>query len=349
MRPGSPYPTDGTPSPKAGGKILGSPTAKKARENGEINLGASNARLLTILVILVSISSAGVAYFAGYQRGVESHGHHLESTKNWIHAIEDAADRAAHSIHLPHLGGNSDDSYKPIPTMRHRGEIAQLVQSEGIHKVGVELGVQYGSFAEHNIRVWKDVEVYYLVDLWAPQEHYVDNANRNQKAQDEILNTVRERLLDNPEFGHKVRALRNSTIEASTLFAPNSVDFVYVDARHDYDGVMQDLEAWWPKIRKGGIMAGHDYLDSTEVDQWMHCTGPIAGTPRWSNWCHPCKPEVPNSCMDFRIASDGSVRHDDKAVRSAVNEFAATHNRQVQVTYRDPFQSFYWESWLIRK
>jgi hypothetical protein len=44
-----------------------------------------------------------------------------------------------------------------------------------------------------------------------------------------------------------------------------SLDYVYVDARHDYCGVKEDLEAWWPKLRRGGILAGHDYLDAAEV------------------------------------------------------------------------------------
>jgi len=38
------------------------------------------------------------------------------------------------------------------------------------------------------------------------------------------------------------------------------LDYVYVDARHDYAGVKEDLEAWWPKLRKGGLLAGHDFI-----------------------------------------------------------------------------------------
>ena len=37
-------------------------------------------------------------------------------------------------------------------------------------------------------------------------------------------------------------------------------DFVYVDARHDRLGVMDDLHAWWPKIADGGMMCGHDFV-----------------------------------------------------------------------------------------
>jgi predicted O-methyltransferase YrrM len=62
--------------------------------------------------------------------------------------------------------------------------------------------------------------------------------------------------------------LRNSTVEAAAYFADESVDFVYVDARHDYTSVKQDLETWWPKVKRGGILAGHDYVTADEIKHW---------------------------------------------------------------------------------
>jgi hypothetical protein len=47
--------------------------------------------------------------------------------------------------------------------------------------------------------------------------------------------------------------------EAAELFANESLDFVFIDASHDYDNVMIDLKAWYPKIKQGGVFAGHDY------------------------------------------------------------------------------------------
>ena len=39
-----------------------------------------------------------------------------------------------------------------------------------------------------------------------------------------------------------------------------SLDFVYIDARHDYDGCLEDIVAWYPKLKKGGLIAGHDFI-----------------------------------------------------------------------------------------
>jgi SAM-dependent methyltransferase len=52
--------------------------------------------------------------------------------------------------------------------------------------------------------------------------------------------------------------------EAAKLFEDGSLDFVYLDASHDYASVRSDLLSWYRKVRPGGIMAGHDYLDGTQ-------------------------------------------------------------------------------------
>jgi hypothetical protein len=37
------------------------------------------------------------------------------------------------------------------------------------------------------------------------------------------------------------------------------LDVVFIDALHDYESVKQDIELWWPLVREGGYLAGHDY------------------------------------------------------------------------------------------
>jgi methyltransferase family protein len=44
--------------------------------------------------------------------------------------------------------------------------------------------------------------------------------------------------------------------------ADESCDFVYIDADHSFDAVTVDLRTWYPKLKVGGVMSGHDYFDA---------------------------------------------------------------------------------------
>jgi len=46
---------------------------------------------------------------------------------------------------------------------------------------------------------------------------------------------------------------------ATAIFANESVEMCFIDADHTFEGVTGDMKAWWPKIKPGGVMAGHDY------------------------------------------------------------------------------------------
>lgn len=56
-----------------------------------------------------------------------------------------------------------------------------------------------------------------------------------------------------------VTSIRDSSLNACNLFEDNSLDFVFIDAAHDYDNVLKDIKAWFPKMKTNSIIAGHDY------------------------------------------------------------------------------------------
>jgi hypothetical protein len=60
-------------------------------------------------------------------------------------------------------------------------------------------------------------------------------------------------------IANRVSTFQNTSLEAAAKFAPGTVDAVFIDAAHTFDSVKEDILAWLPKVKPGGILAGHDY------------------------------------------------------------------------------------------
>src|SRR5206468_3400680 len=134
-----------------------------------------------------------------------------------------------------------------------------LLNRRGLLGRAVEIGVATGRFSEHILTQWHGSHLL-SVDPWtaAPPDEYVDVSNVSQEEHDQAYALVKQRLAP---FGEHSTVWRMTSAEAAARIAPGSLDFVYLDARHDYESVKQDLELWYDKIRPGGIIAGHDYRD----------------------------------------------------------------------------------------
>ena len=99
----------------------------------------------------------------------------------------------------------------------------------------------------------------HAVDTWLGSKEHLKQGFRddiiNDKIYYEYLNNI-EPVKD------WVNSIRLPSVEAAKIFYDNSLDLVLLDGDHTTNGVMNDIEAWWPKIKPGGILAGDDY-DST--------------------------------------------------------------------------------------
>lgn len=115
--------------------------------------------------------------------------------------------------------------------------------------IGVEVGVFRADFASSILKNWKGT--LYLVDIW--RKYWTEEEN---DALDKAISNIKE--FDEEDRAIMIRCLSKNAIE---LFDDESLDFVYIDANHSYESVKQDLEMWWPKIKKGGCLSGHDYID----------------------------------------------------------------------------------------
>jgi hypothetical protein len=73
----------------------------------------------------------------------------------------------------------------------------------------------------------------------------------------EMEEVIRERLVECPDL---YTLIIKPSVEAAKDFPNFFFDFVYIDADHTYKAVMEDLTAWYPKVKIGGVICGHDFI-----------------------------------------------------------------------------------------
>ena len=197
----------------------------------------------------------------------------------------------------------------------NRGSLLEQLAERGICHA-CEVGVFRGEYSEEILTKIPSLEKLYLVDPWEHQENYVDVANYDDEGQECHLNDTKSRVAP---WGSKVEILRGYSTDMCHTIEDNSLDWCYIDARHDYKGCKEDIEAFWPKVRDGGVLSGHDYHTAQEIQ---------AINSSWGDWS---------------ICEDGTIHQG--AVKGAVDDFAEEHGLQVLVSYweRDLF------TWSIAK
>lgn len=154
----------------------------------------------------------------------------------------------------------------PINSRYYLPNLIALLKLEG---VGIEVGAGEGHFSEALLERCS-LGILYSVDSWryVPGIEYYDSNNTSQEQHDRNHLSCMARL---KRFGERSELLHLASLEASELFTEvdTEVDFVYIDANHQREEVVKDLNAWYPKIRKGGILAGHDYLPDGQYNHGM--------------------------------------------------------------------------------
>lgn len=115
------------------------------------------------------------------------------------------------------------------------------------------------------------------VDTWlgSPNEehHQQDQLVKEDKLYDLFLSNI-EPVKD------IINPVRMSSMDASKLYEDKSIDVVFIDACHDYECVKEDITAWLPKVKTGGIISGHD-IDWPGVNKAIH---EIFGSPNPANF-----------------------------------------------------------------
>lgn len=205
----------------------------------------------------------------------------------------------------------------PIPD---RSDFAAIAQQH-FYRTGmaVEAGVFRGEFSAHNLKHWKGW--YYMVDTWAHRPG--DGQDKNDEDAGHwsaVINDARRAT----RFAEDRRELiREYSVAAAEKFKDGSLDWVFIDAGHDYQNCLADLVAWWPKLRPGGLFSGDDYgagRDDPAV--------------------------LPLTAERFSLKHGATAMEYDWGTAKALSEFCAARGLRVNVTWLNDIHNPAW--WIIK-
>lgn len=174
---------------------------------------------------------------------------------------------------------------------------------------GVELGVFKGETSQFILKNWNGT--LYMIDVWKAlsNSEYEDGSNHS------VHTTAYKETMDNIQ-GYENRGImiRATSKEAVNLFQDESLDWIWIDANHAYDYVKEDIQLWWPKLKKGGLFSGHDYMN---MDWYNDPKFAPNGKDKY----------IYTNAFDGRSLYNGVF-----GVNPAVDEFALKHGYKVNVT-----------------
>jgi len=149
--------------------------------------------------------------------------------------------------------------------MKGRNDLALYFKELGFN-TGAEIGVSQGLYSRTLLEANPNLKLY-MIDPWRFCEgDLVRDGDNIIPSTQEIIDIFYNNARHNVSGFKNVNIIRKTSMEAVSDFKQGSLDFAYIDAKHTFDFVMLDIIAWSAKVRKGGIVSGHDYTDDNAFD-----------------------------------------------------------------------------------
>lgn len=146
------------------------------------------------------------------------------------------------------------------PVIRYRRDLWKLFPAPGR---AAEIGVAEGNNSRDMLE-WKlpdgreAVSMLFLVDRWLETPDQAGDAAMPQPWHDKNRKGVLSKI---HPHGGRAQILRGDSAEMADEVPDGFLHLVYIDADHSYEGVFRDLRAWTPKVKRGGVVALHDFLN----------------------------------------------------------------------------------------
>lgn len=151
---------------------------------------------------------------------------------------------------IQHFFQNIEGWFNFIAIYHHAVQIAD----DGDHfvEVGAWKGKSTAFLATEIVNSGKKIK-FDVIDTWLGSDvHQEDPSVKEGTLYKEFINNMK------PVEGYYT-PIQNTSVEAAKLYEDESLDMVLIDANHAYNEVKEDILAWLPKVKPGGILAGDDY------------------------------------------------------------------------------------------
>lgn len=206
-----------------------------------------------------------VSWYKKIQRGyniqvlVDENGNYVSPMK---HGFEDATrlvcELTGRTSDLTH-----DDFVKKFSgVFKNRNEGVRAIIKELNMMKAVELGVEAGFFSEQMVS-GTYLQKLYSIDTWRqlPDGKEYGNGCPSTNTDESAAETMMKAAIKLAPYKSRVVLIRELGKDAVELFPDRSLDAVYIDADHSYKSAKQDIYCWIKKVRVGGIIMGHDYMN----------------------------------------------------------------------------------------
>lgn len=130
-------------------------------------------------------------------------------------------------------------------------------------RTGIEIGVCSGRYSEIICRFNPKVKLY-CIDPWQDYDEYMERYLHGGEGfaidAEKDYQEAKSRLAK-----YNCEIIRKFSRDAVNDFKDGSLDFIYIDGNHSFQYVIEDIAIWTRKVRKGGIVSGHDYYNTREI------------------------------------------------------------------------------------
>ena len=206
-----------------------------------------------IPLFVEDVRNVSSTYFGKDPTEVNGQGEYHWDSHDWVSGWWRARGRATRLEDLtktPHIYGRSQfgEDWFSYPKL-YKSMVQKFPSGSRFVEVGSWKGKSSAFMAVEIANSGKDIE-FYCVDNWSGSSEHAG------LKLDSLFKEFKENMKPLERY---YKPVKSDSLVAARSFDDDSLDFVFIDASHEYEDVKNDILAWLPKVRKGGVLAGHDY------------------------------------------------------------------------------------------